>query len=85
MAISNPVASPGGYQIMQSGSATINSGTTFVNVSLSMPDANYTVLTEVVGLGLTIFISNKTASSFRINCTSAPGSNTTVNWVAIKF
>jgi hypothetical protein len=85
MAYNNLVSFSKEYKSLINGTSTIASGTTFVDVSVAVGSTNYIVIPELNGVGLTLFISNKTANGFRINSVTAPATNTTVNWVVLVF
>lgn len=84
MAVNNLSINSSGYSVIKFGQATINAGNTYVDVSVSMPSSNYIVVITPLGVLSSPYISNKTTSGFRINVSSAPGSNTSVGWIAIE-
>ena len=54
-----------------------------MDVSDEDDDSDYTILVEV-GWDTSVYITNKTASGFRINFGTAPGSDTTIRWVKVR-
>jgi hypothetical protein len=86
MAVSNLTSTPSGFNVIKFGSATINSGSTFVDVSLSGLPATYSVVvlpSSTISVAVNLYTSNKTTSGFRINAISAPTSNVTVDYIVV--
>lgn len=71
------------YYVKSAGSVSVSSGSSYVDVSDSDDDSDYTVLVEV-SWNTTVYVSNKTASGFRINFGTAPTSSKTVRWVKVR-
>jgi hypothetical protein len=71
-----------GYATEASGAATIPAGSTSVTVSHGLAAAPTKVLVTPAGNLGAVWVSNITSTSFTINCSTAPPSNTTVYWYA---
>jgi len=80
MATNNPIAS---QPPILSGTAVINAGSTFVDITLPVSVPFYTPTVTIQGVGLVWFVTNVTPTGFRVNVVSAPTSNTTIYWSVI--
>ena len=70
--------------IASTGSTTAPAGATYVDIVDIDVDNNYTVLVEV-SWNTTVYVSNKTASGFRISFgTAAPSGGGMVRWVKVR-
>lgn len=63
------------------GSVVLSAGATFVDINLSLPNSNFFVGLTPVGIGLTLYVANKTTSGFRIVSLSAPISDTNIDYI----
>jgi len=78
----HPITIAAGRVLKRSGSATIPAGNTAVTVSHGMGAAPSRVLVTPRGNVGSVWVTNVTSTQFTINCSSAPSSDTQVDWYA---
>jgi len=72
------------FYIKSAGVASVSSGASYVDVVDADDDASYGVLVEV-GWDTTVYISNKTASGFRVNFGTPAPADTSIWWVKVRI
>lgn len=66
---------------IQYGSGQINVGTTYTEITGSFPSNYYVVVTG--GANISLFVTNKTMSSFRVNSFSSPSSTLYFDYIIV--
>jgi hypothetical protein len=69
--------------IKSMGTATPSSGATYIDISDTDVDDNYTILVEA-NWNTTVYITNKSSGGFRINFGTSAPSGAQVRWVKVR-